>query len=562
MGRNIDCLFIGHNEMPFEEYEKSVASMGTDSGAYRDLNLNFIKSGNKLFTVSGIYNHFNCGNGSNKSNDISLFSSGNTFSATIAYLGTFLKRRELSFDFVNSFQDEKEALAQMLRENNILTVAIPTTFYVSAFPILEVVSFVRKHNSSAKIIIGGPFIATQVRTQEENSIQFLFKSLNADFYINSSQGESALSEIIKAIKNGAPFDRICNIWYKTNGKYLSTNGPAEDNRLDQNMVDWSLFKDRITRIVNLRTAISCPFSCSFCAFPQHAGKYQTVSVCDIERELDSIEALCTVTCVNFIDDTLNIPVERFKDFLRMLIRKKYSFKWNCNFRCQFADREMVELMKESGCQGVFLGIESGSSSILLNMNKAATVEKYREGMSLLKEVGITTYASVIIGFPGETLETVKETVDFIEEYQPDFFRTQLWYCDPFTPIWEQRDKFNIRNSQFEWSHETMNSHTACDLIDEIFCNVKNSIWVPQCGFEFLGIFNLLDRGMSIEQVKNFLTNFNNGIKEKLRNRGDKEVSRKIMERFGEIFNKPYISDAKDIRDCSRRDEKYSVDFDF
>jgi radical SAM superfamily enzyme YgiQ (UPF0313 family) len=72
----------------------------------------------------------------------------------------------------------------------------------------------------------------------------------------------------------------------------------------------------------------------------------------------------------------------------MMIKNKYEFKWNSFFRCQFADREVVELMKESGCEGVFMGIESGSDKILENMNKASRIEKYYEGIALLKEYDI------------------------------------------------------------------------------------------------------------------------------------------------------------------------------
>jgi radical SAM superfamily enzyme YgiQ (UPF0313 family) len=91
-------------------------------------------------------------------------------------------------------------------------------------------------------------------------------------------------------------------------------------------------------------------------------------------------------------------------------------------------------MGKAGCEGVFLGVESGSDQMLERMNKTARRADYMKSIPLLRQAGISTYASLIVGFPGETLETVQETMSFVEEARPDFFRAQLWYCDPLTPI--------------------------------------------------------------------------------------------------------------------------------
>ena len=77
---------------------------------------------------------------------------------------------------------------------------------------------------------------------------------------------------------------------------------------------------------NIRTSISCPFSCAFCGFPEHAGKYQTVNVELIERELKSVDRMESVKSVYFIDDTFNVPVKRFKEILRMMIRNRFKFR--------------------------------------------------------------------------------------------------------------------------------------------------------------------------------------------------------------------------------------------
>jgi radical SAM PhpK family P-methyltransferase len=527
MAKTIDCLLIGHNERDFGGYVQDVKKMGLHSGAYRDLNLSFLQYEGRPYHAADVFNLI-CARSQSGSPSLTPIRSGETFSATISYLGTYLNRRGFSFDFVNSFQDEKEELASKLAREDILTIAITTTLYVSVFPIVEVVNFIRRYNQTAKIIIGGPFVSTQVRTTDSSTRQFLFQSLGADFYVDSSQGEGTLVRLVDAQKRGLPVNDIANIYYRSGDGYRATPLLRENNKLSENMVDWQLFAHRLGAYVNLRTSISCPFACAFCGFPQHAGKYQTADIAAIEEELNSLRKIESVKSLYLIDDTVNVPIKRFKEFLRMFIRNDYPFRWYSQIRCQFLDREMVELMKQSHCEGVFLGLESGNNQILGNMNKKSTVEEYLKGIALLKEFDIICHGSFVVGFPGETRDTVKDTVKLIEESGLDFYRTLLWYCEPITPIWKQREKYSLKGSHFEWSHNTMNAREASALIEEIFLSVKNSVWLPQYGFDFNALFHLLQRGIGLDRLKHFLRIFNGGIKDKLIDPGKTEVRGDIL----------------------------------
>jgi radical SAM PhpK family P-methyltransferase len=557
MKKNIDCLLIGHNEIDFEEYEMIAKKMGLNSGAYRDLNLNYIRFNNKPYTASGIFNLLN--HTEKKYKPVKF---AETFGAAIAYLGSYLNRKGFTFDYVNSFQDEKIKLAEKLENHNILTVALLTTLYVFALPIIEIIEFIRKHNPTVKIIVGGPFVSTQVRTQDQLALEFLFKdTIRADFFVNSSQGEAALVKILHALKNNLPLEQIENIYYKIDNELVSTPGSKEDNKLSENPVDWNLFSGGIGEYVNVRTAISCPFSCSFCGFPEHAGKHQVLDVQGIERELNMLDKIETLKSINFIDDTFNVPLKRFKDILRMMIKNRYHFRWHSYFRCQYADREMVEMMKEGGCEGVFLGIESGNELVLKNMNKASHLDKYLEGIALLKEHEIVTFGSFITGFPGETPDTVQDTIKFIKESGIDFYRTQLWYCEPITPIWKEREKYRIKGESFEWSHATMDSRMACDLIDEIFLSIEDPIWVPQFSFDFDSLWHLIHQGMSLKDVKDFLRTFYKGVREKLLNPGQKEVGYEVIKQLMRVFRGSGdvdVSSGKEVEIMV----KYDADFDY
>ena len=528
MSQEIDCLFIGHNQVEFEHYERVTRQMGTESGAYRDLRLNFIYYNGKPYTMPGIFNLLNRGNQSGSK----PFYLGETFSPAIAYLGSYLDRQGLRFDYVNSFREEKALLAAKLEQEKILAVAIITTLYVSPLPIVEIIDFVRAHNRTAKIILGGPFVSTQVRIQDRDSLDYLLGvTLGADIYVNSAQGEATLVKILRALKTHSPLEGIENLYYKDEENHLCRSAAAvkEMNLLTENPVNWELFQQGPGRFVNLRTAISCPFSCAFCGFPQHAGDYQTLPVEMIQKELDALTAAASPQSIHFIDDTFNVPVKRFKEILRLFVRKAYPFKWHSYFRCQYIDREMVELMKEAGCEGVFLGIESGSDAILKNMNKGTTAQKYLKGIELLKEYGITTFGSFIVGFPGETPATVRETTAFIKASGLDFYRAQLWYCEPITPIWQEREKYRLEGENFEWRHATMDSKQACDLIDEIFLTTASPLWIPQYDFDFDSIWHLTRRDMELDHIKDFLGAFKRGIIGKLESHLPKEADAEVIQ---------------------------------
>jgi anaerobic magnesium-protoporphyrin IX monomethyl ester cyclase len=506
---DIDCLIVGNNQMRFPEYAAALRAMGPKSGAYRDLRLSYYYDDGKIVTCRDFFNRRQHG-------DLLEMSYDDMLSATISYLGTFLHRRGFTFDYVNSFQEGKADIERALRDKRPKTVAITTTYYVSPLPLLEVVQFFRNLDPTVKIIVGGPFVRTQHDIHTGVSFQFLLRQIDADFYVVSDQGEQSLVGLLEAIRCGEPYSGIPNLIYKDGGDYLCNALIREDNDLHSNLVDWSLFghhnRRLFRRMAMVRTARSCPFACAFCSFPAHAGAYRYLDPPDIWQELDQIEELGFVNSITFIDDTFNVPPERFKHILQGLCERKYSFRWNCNYRCQYATPEIVSLMKRSGCEGVFLGIESGSDTVLTNMNKRVTATAYKRGIELLRSEGILTHASFIVGFPGETPDTVRETIDLIDAARPDYFRAQLWYYDTMTPVHEAAAKYGLRNSQFEWSHRTMNSEQAADWVDYLYSNVKSSIWLPQNDFDFPSLFCLLSRGWTPGDIKVVVRAFNDRVR--------------------------------------------------
>ena len=502
-GEKLDCIVIGYNEMPFEAYESILSQYGADSEAYRDLKFSFVEATGKKLLYTDLLNHA-CATHAGEGAWAAPFRSGDIPNLAAVYLTNFLRRRGLTAAYINLFQAEKEKLARYLAAGPVC-VAITTTFYVLNFPVSEMVAFIRGHNPSVKIVLGGPLVANHIRNSAGEELEAALADTGADIFVVDSQGEETLARVASHLKQGLPLDGVPNLIIREGAALSRTAVASENNSLDENHVDWLSFpEESLGHTIQTRTARSCAFKCSFCNYPERAGALTLASLDALEREFDSIRDLGGVKNLVFIDDTFNVPLPRFKEVCRLMIKKGYEFDWFSYFRCSNADEEAFELMAESGCKGVFLGIESGSPSVLQNMNKAATLERYAYGIERLRRHGILTFGSFIVGFPGETRETVDETIAFIKENRPDYWRAQMWYCEPGTPVDRQREKYGITGNGFVWSHDTMESLEAMDHIERMFLTINESVWLPQWSFDFWIIPYLLGRGVSTAQFKEFM----------------------------------------------------------
>jgi p-methyltransferase len=188
----------------------------------------------------------------------------------------------------------------------------------------------------------------------------------------------------------------------------------------------------------------------------------------------------------------------------MMIRNQFTFRWYSYLRCNIMDDELCELMTNSHCAGVFLGIESGDSSVLKVMKKVATPEQYARGIKLLRQSGIMTFASLIVGFPGETERSVENTIALLQDAKPDFFRGEIWYNNPRAPIYKSKDLLGIDGVGYRWRHNTMDWEQGCDMVAKLFHEVTDSQWLPMYDFDFWILPYLQGKGLTQEQITSFV----------------------------------------------------------
>lgn len=186
------------------------------------------------------------------------------------------------------------------------------------------------------------------------------------------------------------------------------------------------------------TGRGCPFRCFFCVYPQtfHSRKYRLRSARNVVDEFLYIrENFPSVREIGIEDDTFTADRKRTVEICDLLVREKNGIKWYCNVRADL-DLETMKLMKSAGCRLLTVGFESGSDAILRNMHKGITVEMIRRFTDNADRAGLLVHGCMMVGNPGETRESMAETMKLAEELHCDSFQFYPLFVYPGTEAYE------------------------------------------------------------------------------------------------------------------------------
>ncbi len=176
------------------------------------------------------------------------------------------------------------------------------------------------------------------------------------------------------------------------------------------------------------TTRGCPYACTFCAYGK--SKCRERSVESVIGELKELKEKHKIKSFLFFDDTISIRSGRIEKLCERMIEEGLnSLSWVCCTRADLLTYGALKIMKKAGMKEIAIGIETGSEKILKNIKKGVSLRSIRNTAKWCHELKIMFYGLAIIGLPGETEETVNETVDFIKEIDP--FYTQFCFSVPF-----------------------------------------------------------------------------------------------------------------------------------
>ncbi len=271
----------------------------------------------------------------------------------------------------------------------------------------------KKINPSCKVILGGAHASS------------LYKQILENFPIDAvivGEGELTISELAKAWENKKSIKKIKGIAIKEKNRVIFNGCREPITDLDSlPFPEHELCKKTIkeNKTITMITSRGCPFSCIFCSTSQFWGRrWRARSAKNVVDEIEYVKKKFPyITRIFFEDDEFTVDNQRVIDICNEIIKRKIKINWQCSSRVDTVNEEMLRKMKESGCNNISYGIESGSRKILNVIEKRITPEQIERAIKLTEKVGLHYDQFLMVGNPGENWQTVKETADFIKKFK-------------------------------------------------------------------------------------------------------------------------------------------------
>ncbi|MBN2194565.1 MAG: radical SAM protein [Polyangiaceae bacterium] len=265
---------------------------------------------------------------------------------------------------------------------------------------------VKRHRPRAHVVVGGPHATPLARE--------LLAHHSAIDTVTLGESEDQFLEVVGRLAREAPPTGVAGTMYREGGVIVEGPPRAAIEPLDRLA---SPHDEYPTHIV--MTSRGCPWQCTFCGAEATWGRgFRSFSEA---RVLDMLEATLRrlpVRMIQIKDDTFTTDKKRVVSLCRSIRERGLRFAWSCDTRVDVLSDELVREMRLAGCQRLSLGVESGSPRVLANIDKRITIEKIRAGTELARSVGLQVRYYMMLGNRGETAETFRETLAFLEQARP------------------------------------------------------------------------------------------------------------------------------------------------
>jgi radical SAM superfamily enzyme YgiQ (UPF0313 family) len=325
--------------------------------------------------------------------------------------------------------------ARISKENpDVIGVTATTLLYKSA---MQLITIAKEVHPNAVTMLGG----SHGTFWDENALKE-YPSLDI---VVRREGEMTFIELLNKIQHNETLTAVLGITIRQKDGAIRRN---EDRPLIQDLDALPFPAHHLMPLENLKhngkilfplmSSRGCVFWCDFCSTVRMFGRgYRWRSAKNVVDEMQLVHDKYGVDQVTFYDDAFSVDRNRVLKICEELRARKLNMLWDCGTRVDMVDRELMTTMRDAGCIAVWLGVESGSEAMLKAMNKSIKLEQTRKAYKTAQEVGLMTIANVVLGFPGETEQTAKETIQFVKKLNPDDVGFYVATPYPGTPMYEQ-----------------------------------------------------------------------------------------------------------------------------
>lgn len=345
----------------------------------------------------------------------------------VLYVATYLK---LNSNFEVKILDAElekmteEEIKQAIEKFQPTIVGLSVVSF-KLFPIFKTLKIIKEVSPAAHICLGGPHLKIYPKETLE------YPEVDS---IVIGDGEIPFLKICQNLFEKKPLEEIAGCYTKNNiptdGLFKKFETP-DLNQLpapDLTLLDYKKYRSFLTNEIIMTTVTSrgCPYNCIFCQLDQ---KVRLVS---IKKVVDEIETFLKfgIREIEFYDETFNISVQRVIEFAEEIKKRGLKFNWSFRGRVNTVNEEMLQKIKEVGCQRIQYGVEAGCDETLKTIKKGITTAMIRDCFNLTRKVGIETVAYFMIGNPSEKEKNIKETIDFACTIKPDFVNFAIFLLVP------------------------------------------------------------------------------------------------------------------------------------
>jgi len=336
----------------------------------------------------------------------------------------------------------EELLSNDLNEFNFPVIGISIIGASQVVPALTLAFLLKENFPEIHITVGGPWCTQLFDVLSEKKEFFDFVDSVVFF-----EGETALTQISKRILEKGSLDGVPNIAFRRGNEVIKNEIVCSQN-LDElpvpNFDGFALEKYRIKNTLSLQTSRGCFWGkCIFCSYPFFESKYKERKIELVIEDLKKLKEKHGMNCIAFADSA--VRPARLEAIAKALIESKLDIRYSSFARFDKKIIPILGLLKQSGCERLIFGLESGSPRILNVINKGINLEDVKEVLKETKKAGLLNQITVMYGLPTETFDDVKKTLDFLRENREiiDYFTYGKFIAEKHTLVEQLQEKFGI-----------------------------------------------------------------------------------------------------------------------